>query len=145
MTEPATDTFWFDQGIRFECTECGACCTGGPGAVFLSDQDIERLTRHLKMDRQEFLNRYTHPVEGQISLREKDNTDCIFLHESRCRLHAARPVQCRTYPFWFARMRSEHAWQQTCLECPGIGRGRLYHREEILDIIDQDLQRPRVH
>ena len=26
--------------------------------------------------------------------------DCIFLEEARCTVHAAKPVQCATYPWW---------------------------------------------
>lgn len=129
---------WFHDGIRFECTQCGACCTGEPGAVYLTEADIQRLCQHLDLSRDHFLEQYTHRVHGRISLREKEHGDCIFLEEARCTLHAARPDQCRTYPFWPERMRSTAAWEQTCLECPGIGRGRLYTEEEILGILESD-------
>lgn len=143
MGKHTTDSFWFDRGIQFECTQCGACCTGGPGAVFLSEEDMDRLTSYLQMEKDTFLQDYTHRVQGEISLIEKDHTDCIFLKDNRCSVHEARPTQCRTYPFWFDRMRSEEAWQQTCLECPGLGKGKTYSQEEILTIIHRDLERPR--
>lgn len=143
MSNTPPDSFWFDDGISFECTECGACCTGGPGAVFLSEEDIDRFSSHLKMDRDTFLRTYTHRVEGEISLTEKENTDCIFLKDNRCSVHEARPIQCRTYPFWFSNLRSEAIWQKTCLECPGVGRGRVHGKEDILTAMHKDLERPR--
>lgn len=135
---------WFDEGICFECTRCGTCCMGGPGAVFLSEADIERFCRGLGLEREAFLSRFTHRVDGEISLIEQTNHDCIFLQNAQCQVHELRPVQCRTYPFWFERMRSEDAWGRTELECPGIGRGRRWSRDEILDQLDRDFYRPQL-
>jgi hypothetical protein len=39
MNNPATDRqYFFDDGLRFECTKCGHCCSGSPGKVFLADE-----------------------------------------------------------------------------------------------------------
>ena len=27
---------WYRDGLRFECTRCGACCTGAPGYVWVT-------------------------------------------------------------------------------------------------------------
>ena len=42
MSEP-----WFKDGLRFTCTGCGDCCSGAPGFVWVSEEDIERLANHL--------------------------------------------------------------------------------------------------
>ena len=35
--KPADSGPWYADGLSFECTMCGNCCTGPPGAVwFLS-------------------------------------------------------------------------------------------------------------
>ncbi|MFM1805538.1 MAG: hypothetical protein RL136_2417, partial [Planctomycetota bacterium] len=29
---------WYAEGLRFECTQCGNCCSGGPGAVWFTPE-----------------------------------------------------------------------------------------------------------
>ena len=31
---------WYKDGLRFECTQCGACCSGEPGFVWVADEEI---------------------------------------------------------------------------------------------------------
>ena len=38
-----TDEPWFSQGLRFTCSQCGNCCSGGPGFVWVSDEEIAKL------------------------------------------------------------------------------------------------------
>ena len=35
MTKP-----WYADGLRFACTQCGNCCTGEPGFVWVNDAEI---------------------------------------------------------------------------------------------------------
>lgn len=132
--------YFFDGGVRFECTGCGACCTGAPGTVFVNQADAPRIAKFLGMDLDAFLTKYAYPFEKGHSLHEKPNGDCIFFESGRCSIYPVRPTQCRTYPFWLETMRSEQAWEETCAACPGIGRGRLYSREEILAKIHETLE-----
>lgn len=112
---------WFKEGLHFKCTGCGKCCTGAPGFVFLSDEDIERLCLHFKLERREFLRRYTRKVGKRISLVEdKKNYDCVFLKGKQCTVYEARPSQCRTFPWWVSNMRSEKDWRETAEICEGI-------------------------
>ena len=62
-----------------------------------------------------------------------DNGDCVFFDNKtrKCRVYAARPRQCRTWPFWDSNIRTPEAWAETCQVCPGSGKGRLYQLEEI--------------
>ena len=50
-----------------------------------------------------------------IRLREKDGS-CIFLGDDgkMCTIYEARPVQCRTYPFWPNIMQSKEKWDEEC-------------------------------
>jgi hypothetical protein len=48
-------------------------------------------------------------------------------------------MQCRTWPFWFANMRSEERWKSVLRECPGIGNGPLVDRESILERIGESI------
>src|SRR4051812_33979111 len=79
-----TETPWYEDGLRFTCSQCGNCCTGGPGYVFLSDVEIGRMAEFLKIPREELLEKYCRRVGSNISLKEKRGRggyDCIFLEE----------------------------------------------------------------
>jgi Fe-S-cluster containining protein len=133
--------YFFEDGLRFECTGCGACCTGAPGQVVLVDGEAQRIAAHLGCDVREFFAAFTRPVADGVSLAEHGNGDCIFLENRACRIHAVKPAQCGTFPFWRNNLRTETAWERTRLRCEGIGRGRLYSRDEILALINQDQTR----
>ena len=30
---------WYEDGLRFSCSQCGNCCTGPPGAVWFTDNE----------------------------------------------------------------------------------------------------------
>ncbi len=123
------------EGLHFECTGCAFCCGGSPGFVWLSAEDLARLCRHCALSEREFLEafcRYVDTGEGRaVSLREKPGYDCIFLENGRCAVYEARPLQCRTYPFWEEIVNSEKAWNDEALSCPGIGKGKKVQPEMI--------------
>jgi hypothetical protein len=121
---------WYEQGLRFECTQCGDCCTGAPGYVWMTVAEIERLAAHLGMDRDAFGKRYLRRIGRRYSLIEKANGDCVFWNRG-CTVYAARPDQCRTFPFWPENLRDRDAWRQTSDHCPGIGCGQLYAVDRI--------------
>ena len=127
-------SYFFDAGIRFTCTQCGNCCTGTPGKVRVSDRESREIREFLKVTDHDFRERFCRVVDGDTLLREKTNGDCIF-YDRGCTVYSVRPAQCRTYPFWFKNLRSEVAWARTSAECPGIGHGRLYSKEEILEML----------
>ena len=76
---------------------------------------------------------HTKLIAGRWSLRDYPNGDCVFLdpRTRRCRVYNARPVQCRTWPFWNINLENPENWKQTCEVCPGAGAGRLYQLDEI--------------
>ncbi len=112
---------WYKEGLRFKCTECGQCCTGAPGYVWLTDEDIDQLTKGLKISREDFLKKYTRTVNGRISLIEDPETfDCVFLKDNKCSQYKTRPKQCRTFPWWKDNLRSKAAWENTAKRCEGI-------------------------
>lgn len=77
------------------------------------------------------------PDGRRFLVRERQDGRCVF-YDRGCRVYAARPVQCRTYPFWLRNLRSEAAWRREAARCPGIGTGRRYRPEEILDTLARD-------
>ena len=121
---------WYERGLRFECTRCGACCRGEEGYVWVTDADIKRMARALGMDAGGFRDRYVREVGIRKSLKERPNGDCV-MYRNGCRVYDARPPQCASWPFWSGNLESEETWRQTARSCPGIGRGPLYTCKEI--------------
>ena len=133
MHDTPTEPPWFQDGLRFECTQCGKCCTGEPGFVWVNDEEIEKLAKFRGDVRHEFAALYTKTSRGKVTLREKANGDCVFFHAERgCTVYPVRPRQCRTWPFWESNLESPEAWDRTEGDCPGSGHGPLIPVEEIL-------------
>ncbi len=133
---PAAERRWFDGGVRFCClgAECGDCCSGkhGPGAVWLSREDIERLANHLSITIQELRRHYLRRLFGRTSLRERANFDCVFFRPGDgCSVYEARPLQCRTYPYWGRILASRTTWENEAEQCPGIGGDTRVPGEEV--------------
>lgn len=124
---------WYARGLRFECQPgCGWCCTrhDGHDFVYLDPEDVRRLALALAMPAAEFRRRYTVRDRGWTALRMAEEA-CPFLVDRRCRVHAARPAQCRTFPFWREILRSPQAWRALGGSCPGVGKGGLWSLEAI--------------
>ena len=43
MSEP-----WYEDGLRFRCTRCGACCTGSPGFVWVNAEELADIAEYKK-------------------------------------------------------------------------------------------------
>ena len=130
MEEP-----FYKDGLHFECQRCSGCCRFDSGYVFLSHQDLDRLASNLSLTQDEFLEKYCVKVDMggyfRISLIEKPNYDCIFWRDGGCAVYEARPLQCRSYPFWEHQLESKEAWENVAKSCPGINKGALHSRQEI--------------
>lgn len=125
---------WYADGLRFECTQCGNCCTGAPGFVWVNQDEIAALAQKVGIDDvDEFERLYVRKIGMRKSLVEFPNGDCVFFDNEKrtCTVYDARPRQCRTWPFWKSNVRSPETWQQTCEQCPGSGKGKLYSLEQI--------------
>jgi Fe-S-cluster containining protein len=129
---------FYAHGLQFECLKCGSCCTGAPGYVYLSEGDIASIAEFLKKDKDTFIDQYTRVVhmfgEQRLSLTEKANYDCVFLNRL-CTIYEARPYQCRSFPFWKRHLVSLREWERVGQRCPGIGRGQLFTKMNIDDLI----------
>lgn len=136
MNDYENRSYFFDQGIRFECQGCGQCCCGAPGVIRVTMEEIVRIAEHLSTSSYAILETCVFPYESAFSIRERTDGSCLF-YETGCRIYPVRPLQCRTFPFWFNNMRSEKKWEQTCRQCPGIGQGPVYNKEQILSILNK--------
>jgi uncharacterized protein len=124
---------WYSNGLRFECTQCGDCCTGSTGYVWVNQEEIEALARATGVDAGTLEEKYVRNVGARKTLREFPNGDCVFFDPQArcCSVYQARPRQCRSWPFWDSNLRAPDDWLRTCEVCPGSGKGKLYPLEEI--------------
>ncbi len=128
------DEPWYHDGLSFECTQCGNCCTGAPGYVWVTNEEIAALSQAKgEPNIEEFERKYVRKVGARKSLVEFSNGDCVFFdNQGRgCTVYHQRPRQCRTWPFWDSNLRTMADWEHTCKVCPGSGHGRLYQLDEI--------------
>lgn len=141
-----SDHCFYAGGLRFSCTRCSACCRFDPGYVFLSQKDLSTLADHFRMDYSEFQRLYCRWIpmgnhREQLSLRELSNYDCIFWKDG-CTVYEARPLQCRTFPFWDSIVLSSRAWEAASKDCPGIGKGAWHSQDEIDELLDRREREP---
>jgi Fe-S-cluster containining protein len=130
--ESKTDQPWYQNGLRFRCTMCGHCCTGAPGFVWVTDEEIQVISEFLHEPMEIVIAARTRVDQRGRSLREKQNGDCVFYDKTAgCTIYPARPSQCRTWPFWDSNVGTPKDWQHTCEICPGSGQGELIPPEEI--------------
>ncbi len=129
---PAFSSVFFKEGLHFTCSGCGACCSGEPGMVRITQEDAYLIAKDLTLSVPVFLERYCSIVGGDLCIKELENGDCIFLQDKQCQIYALRPLQCKTYPFWSSLVRNENMWNREKSSCPGIGHGSLHTAEQIL-------------
>jgi Fe-S-cluster containining protein len=136
--KPAEKERWYREGLRFRCTQCGNCCAGEPGHVWVDRKTIHDIAAFLGRDDEWLGKTRLRRVGFRYSLTEKRNGDCVFLvrenGKTMCGIHPVRPAQCRTWPFWAENLRSRIAWERAAEDCPGMNQGRLVS----LSVIDQN-------
>src|SRR5438874_11436556 len=85
QAEAAAEAPWYAGGLKFTCSQCGNCCTGGPGYVWVNEVELARLGEHLKLTVEEVIERFGRRVGGRVSLKERRTPqglyDCVFLRE----------------------------------------------------------------
>lgn len=124
---------WYKDGLSFECTQCGDCCSGEPGYVWIDATEIKAMADEMEMDVDAFERKFVREVGKDKSLIEYPDGDCIMLdpRTRKCTVYQSRPIQCRTWPFWNSNLKKKKDWKETCEVCPGAGKGKLYSLEEI--------------
>ncbi len=139
---------WYAEGLQFECTQCGNCCTGAPGYVWVNDEESEAIGESLGITTEQFLGEHAHRVRGRWTLNEVwnddvDGYDCVFLRREEktgkalCSIYDVRPTQCRTWPFWPENLRSTRSWRSAAKGCPGMNHGNFYPVEQVRILRDR--------
>ncbi len=120
---------WYAPGLGFACTQCGNCCSGPSGVVWLDDAESRAIADYLKISETEFRWSYARWEAGRWTLDEVQRNgqhDCVFLKrdpttgKGMCSIYPVRPTQCRTWPFWPGNVRSQRDWEASAKSCPGM-------------------------
>lgn len=105
------------------CSTCqGRCCTGESGYIYVTKAEIENISKLLNLDIKEFVQEYLFKKLYKYSIKERqvgESYECIFYNRESngCNIYDARPLQCRTFPFWdYYKQRVD----ELKLECPGV-------------------------
>ena len=118
-----------------QCQQCANCCSGAPGYVWVTREEIQRIARFLDRDDDWLPPDMLRRVGLRHSLTEKPNGDCIFLlsegGKRRCSLYTVRPLQCRTWPFWTSNLKTPGDWTAAGETCPGMNNGKKYDYVQI--------------
>ena len=105
------------------CAACaGRCCTGESGYIYVSKNEIEKISKLLELDIRDFANTYLFKKGYKYSIKEikhNDSHECVFYDRDTngCGIYEARPSQCITFPFWDYYKQRVSELQE---ECPGI-------------------------
>ena len=123
------------KGLRFECTQCGKCCThqGDYAYVYVNRDEAKGLAELLGLTLRTFKRRYAFVDKyGWTQLRTTENR-CVFLDPDTnlCQVYEARPAQCRTFPFWRDLVADGRWTDEARALCEGVGQGRLYTIDEV--------------
>ena len=115
--------------IRFRCTRCGRCCSGGPN-VALTAYDVVRMARFLGIHWREFLKAYVKVIIADLVphmlLRGDERGRCLFLAQRHdgttlCTIYPARPMRCRLYPLLVESLAPRRLYLDP--RSPGVGQG----------------------
>jgi len=111
--------FIFDQNT---CSSCrGNCCRWG-GYVWVTEDDLIAMAEIMDLSLEKFADEYLKAAYSRLSLQERlrdGEYHCALFDpfNNHCLVYAARPEQCRTFPFW-DQYKSNHVKLMEL--CPGI-------------------------
>ena len=81
---------------QIDCTTCANCCK--VATARLTERDVERLARHLRVKKQVFLRDYTGTSAEEGLILRRTPEGCVFLDGTTCTVYDERPASCRDFP-----------------------------------------------
>ena len=111
--------------LQFECQPgCTKCCEVS-GYVYITEKDLTRIARFVKITAADFEARYVYRTKHLLRLRKPGRgKQCHFLKNGGCSIHPVNPVQCRLYPFWPEFVEDRSVWEEEAkTRCPGMNKG----------------------
>ncbi|MCC8190401.1 MAG: YkgJ family cysteine cluster protein [Planctomycetes bacterium] len=120
---------WYGDGLAFACQGCGECCRGPGGYVWLTMEEARDIAADLGQEFTAFAAAMLRTTTSGLALVDDNRGDCPLLGEDgRCRVYAARPRQCRTWPWWDENLATRERWESAAARCPGVNRGERHSR-----------------
>ena len=168
------------QAVSFRCQRCGSCCHHRrpeefgdlvpqermtefwekSNLIYLTEKDIDRISRKTRMDPGEFVDTLYEENKGSIRVEDsgtkvildlpvmktKEDGTCVFYEEGGCKIYPLRPVACRLFPFLVTEDSTPHGdillrigYNPTC---PGMGKGKDVEIKKLEKlVVDQFSQR----
>ncbi len=137
--------------FRFQCTQCGNCCSDKNTIVNVTYHDILRIKSALKLTLDETLvilgfyvfeappttlelkKMVVPPIETEnglafMGLFKKPSGSCYFFDEKtkKCKIYKARPMFCRTFPYSFKILVDPESKQRKGIEIYFTDKGHEY-------------------
>jgi uncharacterized protein len=82
---------------QIDCLQCANCCR--VATVRLTERDIEKLCKHLRLKRGQFMKQYTVESEDEgVILKRDEILGCVFLSGTECQIYEVRPAICEDFP-----------------------------------------------
>jgi len=134
---------FYQYGLRFKCISCGECCRLPGGEVEITPEEAHNIAQYLRLELSVFISRFCYETETGFRLIDNRQGYCIFLEEDGCGIYLARPLQCRTFPFWPENLKSASRWKELGAYCPGIDTGNFYSFNQIREISWRQKNRDR--
>jgi len=74
-----------------QCKQCGECCRNRE--IRITPDEARAISEHLRKPIDDFSS-----VVGPVLQLKQVDERCIFLENNKCKIHAVKPFQCKTYP-----------------------------------------------
>ncbi len=81
---------------QIDCTTCANCCR--VATVKISQRDVEKLARYLRIPPQRFLDQFTAETSDEGLTLKRNSAGCVFLDQNLCSVYEARPHTCEQFP-----------------------------------------------
>jgi len=96
------------SGDEQYCAGCTACCRW-PGQVLFDPESLAAVAACLGLDERSCADTFFELHDDRRHLKTKPTMHggCVFLDDKGCRVYAARPRQCRTFPYEWQRDEEE--------------------------------------
>ena len=111
------------RAVGFECLRCGDCCVGADNSVVVFPFEIRKILATTDLA---WLDAVEPPKIGEWDSHgnfhtlewriKKDGESCKFHSAAGCKIYQARPILCKTYPFYLDE------GTLRCSECRGLGK-----------------------
>ena len=109
----------------FRCLRCGICCEF-PTIIRVSENDMEKVSNHLGIQREEFIDTYLQQKKNKWYMK---NGVCPFYdpNEHSCTIQDCKFESCRDYPFVGDKI-------QICTGVKEVLRGFVAYLVELLEV-----------